>query len=371
MRNGILIAMILLATMAVASCSVSETPDYFATLMALTQQITPESPTATASATETPTNTPEPTATATETPTPTFTPTATFIPTATSTPVPADWVSNVEDITIPDGTVLVGGETFTKIWRLRNSGSHTWTVDYDLIFISGDRMSGAAAVAMPRTVWPGETVDIAVRLTAPTAPGAYRGNWMLRNAYGGIFGVSAEANRPFWVEIKVEDPSRILYDFAAHYCDATWTSGAGVLPCPGEAGDSEGLVASQDEPIMEGGITMPGPSLAVAPQQVSQGWISGAFPAFLVGEGDQFRATVACMDNSVKCSIQFRLYYRLPDDQIRILASWQEAYEGLSKTINLSLSSLRGKEVIFILTVSAGDQYLWDNGLWIRPRIVH
>ena len=350
-----------------------EPVDIVATLAALTPQITPEPPTSTATATEKPTDTPEPTATATvtETPTPTHTPTATLTPTMTSTPLPADWVSSVQDITITDGTFLVGGETFTKIWRLRNGGSRTWTVDYDLVFISGDRMSGAAAVAMPRTVRSGETVDVAVRLTAPVAPGNYRGNWMLRNASGGIFGVSTEANRPFWVEINVEDPSRILYDFAAHYCDAIWTSGAGVLPCPGEAGDIEGLVASQDAPIMEGGSTMPGPSLAVAPQQVSQGWISGAFPAYLVGEGDQFRTTVACLDNSVKCSIQFRLDYFLPDDQVRTLATWQEAYEGLSKTITVSLSSLRGKDVIFILHVSAGDQYLWDNGLWIRPRIVH
>jgi hypothetical protein len=347
----------------------NEPPDYVATLMAMTPQTTPVAPTATATATETPTNTPEPTATATETPT--QTPTVTLTPTMTNTPVPADWVRNVQDITIPDGTVLVGGETFTKIWRLQNAGSHTWTVDYDLVFISGERMSGAAAIAMPHTVRSGETVDVAVRLTAPTVPGTYRGNWMLRNASGGLFGISTEANRPFWVEIKVEDPSRILYDFAANYCDAIWTSGAGVLPCPGEAGDIGGVVAMQNAPIMEGGITMPGPSLAVAPQQVSQGWITGAFPVFLVGEGDQFRTTVACMNNSSKCSIQFRLDYRLPDSPIRTLATWQEAYEGLSKTISVNLSSLRGRNVIFILSVSAGNQYLWDNGLWIRPRIVH
>lgn len=340
--------------------------DVLATMMALTPQVSPILPTETATASETPTNTPEPspTATSTETPTPTLS------PTPVPTPVPPDWVVFVQDVTIPDGTALVGGEPFTKIWRLMNAGSRTWTVDYDLIFLSGDRMSAAAAVAMPRTVRPGETVDVAVRLIAPAAPGTYRGNWILRNASGGIFGVGNEANRPFWVEIKVEDPSRIVYDFAAHYCDGIWTSGAGVLPCPGEAGDLEGIVASHSAPQMEGGINVPGPSLAVAPQQVSRGWISGSFSPIIVGGSDQFRASIACMNNSLKCNMQFRLSYRIGEGQIQTLGTWQEDYEGWSRTINLSLASLRGKEVTFILSVSAGESYLGDNGLWIRPRIV-
>jgi len=328
-----------------------EVPDFVATLMAMTPQVTPAEPTATATASETPTSTPEPTATATAT----EIPTATFTPSAVPTPVPPDWVVFVQDMTIPDGTALVGGEPFTKIWRLRNAGSRTWTVDYDLIFLSGDRMSAPATVAMPRAVRPGETVDVAVRLTAPAAPGTYRGNWILRNASGGVFGVGNEANRPFWLEIKVEDPSRIVYDFAAHYCDGIWTSGAGVLPCPGEAGDLEGIVASHSAPVMEGGVSVPGPSLAVAPQQVSGGWISGSFSPFIVGGSDQFRVSIACMNNSPKCNMQFRLSYRIGSGQIQTLASWQEAYEGWSRTINLSLAPLRGKEVTFILSVSAGE----------------
>jgi len=343
-----------------------DVPDFVATLMAMTPEITPVEPTATATASETPTSTPEPTPTATAT----EIPTATYTPTAVPTPVPPDWVVFVQDMTIPDGTALVGGETFIKIWRLRNAGSRAWTVDYDLIFLSGDRMSGAAAIALPHTVKPGEMVDIAVRLTAPPSPGTYHGNWMLRNASGGIFGVGDEANRPFWVDIRVEDPSRIVYDFAAHYCDGVWTSGAGVLPCPGEAGDLEGLVASHGAPVMEGDITVPGPTLAVAPQQVRQGWITGSFPSFIIGSGDQFRASIACMNNSTNCNMQFRLDYRIGTGQIRTLASWQEAHEGWSRTINLSLASLRGKEVTFMLSVSAGENYLGDNGLWIRPRIV-
>ncbi|NIP41529.1 MAG: hypothetical protein GWN00_05010, partial [Aliifodinibius sp.] len=33
---------------------------------------------------------------------------------------------------------------FTKVWRLQNVGTCTWTADYDMVFISGDRMGGDA-----------------------------------------------------------------------------------------------------------------------------------------------------------------------------------------------------------------------------------
>jgi hypothetical protein len=342
-----------------------EPVDYVATLMAMTPQVTPLAPTQTSTEVP-PTSTLEPTATYT----PTATATATFTSTATATPLPNDWVEFVDDVTIPDGTMLNAGETFTKIWRLKNAGSRTWTVDYDLIFLSGDRMGSDAAVALPRTVRPGETVDVAIRLVAPDDPGDYRGYWILRNAYGGIFGVGTEANKPFWVDIEVEDADDIVYDFAEHYCDAEWTSDAGVLPCPGAAGDVEGIVAQHAAPLMEGGIQAPGPSLAVAPEQVSKGWIAGSFPGIVVSSGDHFRASVACMYNSPKCLMQFRLEYQIGSGPVRSLGSWLEASEGLASRIDIDLSSLSGKEVTFFLKVSAGEEWLGDNGLWIRPRIV-
>jgi hypothetical protein len=231
-------------------------------------------------------------------------------------------------------------------------------------------MESAAAVALPRAVQPGETVDVAVKLVAPEDPGDYRGYWMLRNAYGGIFGVGSEANKPFWVDIEVEDEDDIVYDFAEHYCDAEWASDAGVLSCPGAAGDVEGYVAQHAAPLMEGGAEMPGPSLAVAPEQVSDGWITGSFPAFTVSNGDHFRASVACMYNSPKCLMRFRLQYQIGSGPVRSLGSWLEASEGLARRIDIDLSSLRGKEVTFFLSVLAGDNWLGDNGLWIRPRIV-
>lgn len=127
----------------------------------------------------------------------------------TNTPVPTavsycDWAAFVKDISIPDGTLLSPGDTFTKIWRLQNRGTCTWTPEYDLVFYGGAQMSGAT-MSVPGYVAPGQYVDVAVTLTAPSAAGHYEGFWLLRNANGGLFGTGAHADETFYVDIYVKD----------------------------------------------------------------------------------------------------------------------------------------------------------------------
>ena len=114
-----------------------------------------------------------------------------------------DRASFVTDVSVPDSTHFDPNRSFDKSWRLRNSGTCTWTTGYDLVFVSGNSLSGAAARTLPRSVAPGETVDLTVRLKAPSENGLYRGHWMLRNASGVLFGVGESANAPFWVQIIV------------------------------------------------------------------------------------------------------------------------------------------------------------------------
>lgn len=84
---------------------------------------------------------------------PTIGPTATtFLPTSTAsafpmvTPTVAIASSPAMDglavafvsETIPDGTQLQPGESFTKTWTIRNSGTVTWSSVYDLFLISSN-----------------------------------------------------------------------------------------------------------------------------------------------------------------------------------------------------------------------------------------
>ena len=71
-------------------------------------------------------------------------------------------------------------------------------------------------------------------MVAPSAPGDYRGYWILANASGTMFGIGTDASKPFWVEINVagEAPQEMGYNFWTNACSAQWKSGAGALPCP-------------------------------------------------------------------------------------------------------------------------------------------
>ena len=90
----------------------------------------------------------------------------------------------VADVTIPDGTDFSPGTSFTKTWRLKNSGTSTWTTAYTLAFISGEKMGGPDRVNLTSTVQPGATIDISVNLVAPSTTGNFRGYWKLVNAEG-------------------------------------------------------------------------------------------------------------------------------------------------------------------------------------------
>lgn len=159
----------------------------------------------------TPSTTPQPGATAGvgdpagSTPVPTQ-PAATPLPDVpTDETIPEnDRAEFVDDITVPDGERYAPGARFIKTWRLKNTGTTTWTTGYALIFISGSLMDGPPTASLPNEVAPGATVDVSVELTAPTKEGIYQGFWKLRTANGQIFGVGADGVDAIWVTISVD-----------------------------------------------------------------------------------------------------------------------------------------------------------------------
>ncbi len=139
---------------------------------------------------------PGPSATDTPAQAATSTPEATLSTAATSTTAAGTATSSqtcdraqfVTDVTVSDGTNFDANATFTKTWRLRNTGTCAWTTSYSLAFASGNSMSGPGSVGLAGNVNPGETVDISVNMTAPSSPGSYyTGYWKLRNAAGVSF----------------------------------------------------------------------------------------------------------------------------------------------------------------------------------------
>lgn len=332
---------------------------------------------------ETATATPVP-ATATPLPTNTSTPTVTPLPpTATRTPgrptatlIPCYWVGFVADITIPDGAVLKPNESFRKIWRLKNIGSCTWTSDFALSFHSGTPMSAPDVKALGVNVLPGQTVDVSVDLVAPAAEGSYTANFWLRNSDGVPFGWGAKANSPFWVKIVVQkQPSRMdpaaPLDYAFNYCNAVWTSTAGVLPCPGSGNDfTNGSITRTSSPVLEGGYQDDEVTLVMVPSNGSGGFIAGRYPAVSVQSGDRFEGLIGCLNNSPACTVTFRLDYRIDSGAVHTLQSWTEVYDGHWTRVSVDLSGLAGKNVEFILRVDNNDGSSRDDrAFWMVPKI--
>ena len=147
-----------------------------------------------------------------ETPTPTDTPSPTIIPPSqtvspagaspypyiTWTPSTCDYSAFIADLDITDYSKVTPGTVFTKTWRIRNIGTCTWTTQYRFQYISGTPM-GADTIYLPRTVAPGEMIDLSLQMTAPDVEEDYSNFWRLRNAAGEIFGTT------FYVAIEVSN----------------------------------------------------------------------------------------------------------------------------------------------------------------------
>ena len=91
------------------------------------------------------------------------------------------------DITIPDGTQMVPGQTFTKTWKIKNDGACAWGSGYGLTYAYGEKMSGKPQ-ALATLVEIGQEVEVSVELKAPDKVGDYTSAWQMTNAKGIPFG---------------------------------------------------------------------------------------------------------------------------------------------------------------------------------------
>ena len=279
-----------------------------------------------------------------------------------------DAASFVLDVTYPDGAVIGRGASFTKIWRIKNTGTCTWTTSYAVVFVSGEKFGAPNAFPLAGSVGPGQSIDIPINLVAPGTDGRYRGNWKLRNASGVLFGVGTSGATNFYVDMNVSGYTIGAYDFVANFCDAEWVNNTRELPCPGDEGDNKGFVFDLNNPKMEDGDSE-GKGLLTYPRRAGDGLISGKYPGINIKSGDRFQALIGCEYKANDCDVIFRLQYQIGNGSVRTLGQWREIYEGRFYPINLDLSGLSGEKVKFILTVLANGSSHDDFALWVTPRI--
>lgn len=291
-----------------------------------------------------------------------------------STPLPAPVVlceaaAFVKDVTISDGTSLGRGANFTKTWRIQNVGTCSWSPSFTLVFTGGDRLNAPDGVGLPGYVNPGQSIDLSINMTAPNRDGHFQGYWKLRDPSGALFGIGAQAQSAFWVDINVYGPTYTAYDFVANYCNAGWQNNNNDLPCPGSEGDDRGYVIKLDHPVMENGKTEDEAGLLTVPKDANNGIIQGKYPALNIQDGDRFQALINCQYKSYSCNVIFQLEYQIGGGDIKTLGRWNEIYEGRYFPVDVDLSRLAGSNVKFYLLVIANGSPRQDKAVWFAPHI--
>lgn len=95
----------------------------------------------------------------------------------------------VQDVSIPNNTKLDPGQSFTKTWRIKNTGTCAWTYDYKFTYIGGELFNSDTR-KIRTTVGVGGTLDLSLTMVAPTSPGTYSSYWRMANTSGQLFGSS-------------------------------------------------------------------------------------------------------------------------------------------------------------------------------------
>lgn len=109
------------------------------------------------------------------------------LPPPSPTPACSDDLDYLQDLTIPDGSLIAPGDRVDKRWQVRNSGSCNWDQRYSLRLISGDDLgAGASIVLYPARA--GSEATLQVLFTAPQEPGTYACQWQAANPDGTPFG---------------------------------------------------------------------------------------------------------------------------------------------------------------------------------------
>lgn len=121
------------------------------------------------------------------------------VPVARVQPKPCAARFVAERDTVPDDSVLEPGRSFTKVWRLQNTGATTWGEDYQFVLVGGQTLGASYRQPVSRCQ-PGEAIDITVSFVTPPMAGQYISTWSLVDPQGAPFG------QPVWTRIQVAAP---------------------------------------------------------------------------------------------------------------------------------------------------------------------
>lgn len=105
----------------------------------------------------------------------------------TETPTCTNGLTFLNDLTYPDGTVVLPSSSIDKQWLVQNSGTCDWDQNYRLRFVGGDKLNAPDEIPL-YPARPGARVTLEVTFTAPTDSGSYQSAWQAVAPDGTAFG---------------------------------------------------------------------------------------------------------------------------------------------------------------------------------------
>lgn len=105
----------------------------------------------------------------------------------------------VQDITVPDGSLIQPGGTVEKAWLVTNSGTCDWGPEHRMKLTGGDTFNSPTELALyPARA--GTQAILRIVFNAPLLPGTYEATWQAFAPDGTQFG------DPFYLQILVLGP---------------------------------------------------------------------------------------------------------------------------------------------------------------------
>lgn len=136
---------------------------------------------------------------------PTSTPQIEPTPSPTATPPCVDSLAFVNDVTIPDGTIVSPGASVDKQWLVQNNGSCNWDSRYRLKYVGGLEMGAILEQALyPARA--GSQATLQITFTAPSEPGTYSTAWQAFNPDDVAFGDA------IFMEINVQAEAQVTIE---------------------------------------------------------------------------------------------------------------------------------------------------------------
>jgi hypothetical protein len=259
----------------------------------------------------------------------------TATPTATPTQPPPP--SAIIEFTVDDDSITAGDCTTLRVHIENVQAAALSGAEYANSGVTGPHWSGSTCPASTTTY----TLHV-VKLDASTE------------------------DKTVTVNVTPAGPT-VVYDFTEHMCDATWTSGAGALPCPGGTGDGEGFVRAVGGMELEDGSTWP-KALETHPQWIDDGWIQGKYhlPS-PIQEGDRFVAKVGFLKDATAGNVKFMV--TAGTNGGGTVGTKVKPYNNSIEDVSFEFSSLFAGASYVSLRVLANGSSSQDWAVWVKPRI--